>query len=132
MSSIKLKVSRVKENKGTFEDLKVWQKSRELNSLIYNLGTFENHIKDYAFVDQLRRACLSISTNIAEGYERQTTKELIRFLFIARGSAGEVRSLLYVAKDLNYINENTFDGILENVTEVSKMIYGFIKYLESI
>lgn len=79
---------------------------------------------------QLRRATVSISSNIAEGFERNTDKEFIHFLFIAKGSAGEVRSQLYIALDLKFISEAQFQEIIEEITEISKLISGLIKYLQ--
>ena len=114
----------------TFEDLQVWQKARKLNKEIYQLTISTNGQKDFSFIDQLRRASISVSSNIAEGYERQSNKEFVRFLYIARGSSGEIRSLLFTAKDLNYIDEFNFNLLLTNVLEISKMLYGLIKYLE--
>jgi four helix bundle protein len=70
-------------------------------------------------------------SNIAEGFERGSKREFLRFLYMARGSAGEVRSHLYVAKDLDYIDKAEFDKIQQRVMEVSKTVYGFIKHLES-
>jgi four helix bundle protein len=88
-----------------FEDIIAWQKAKELTMLIYS--RFRDS-RDYSFRDQLQRAAVSIMNNIAEGFERKSNKELKQFLFIAKGSAGEVRSMLYLAKELNYINETEF------------------------
>lgn len=79
---------------------------------------------------QIRRATVSISSNIAEGFERNTDKEFIHFLFIAKGSAGEVRSQLYIALDLKYISNLQFQEMYDNVIEISKLISGLIKYLQ--
>lgn len=83
-----------------FEDLKVWQSSREFVKSIYKLTSKTKFKNDYGFKDQIQRASVSIINNIAEGFERDNNKEFIRFLTFSKGSAGEVRSLLYVAKDL--------------------------------
>jgi len=91
------------------------------------IENFEN----ISFRDQICRAAVSVNNNIAEGFERMTQKEFIAFLFIARGSCGEVRSMLYLARDLDYITEHNFTVMQEKVTEVSKMIYGLIKYLKN-
>ena len=115
----------------SFEEIKAWIKARELNSEIYvisNKGLFKT---DYDLKSQIRRSCISISSNIAEGFERETTKEFIRFLFVAKGSAGEFRSQLYLAKDLNYIENDGFERLNVKVNEISKMISGLIKYLNS-
>src|SRR5690606_771060 len=86
--------------------------------------------KDIDLQRQLRRATVSISSNIAEGFERNTDKEFIHFLFMAKGSAGEVRSQLYIALDLKFISEVQFNEMNESVTEISKLISGLIKYLQ--
>ena len=88
-----------------FEKINVWQKARKLTNQIYSLFS---HVKDYSFRDQITKAAVSIMNNIAEGFERETNKEFIRFLFIARASNAEVRSMLYLGLDLKYINEKEF------------------------
>ncbi|MCW4470416.1 four helix bundle protein [Flavobacterium sp. MFBS3-15] len=114
----------------SFEEIISWQKARELNAEIYRV-TNNNEIfnKDYGLRDQMRRASISISSNIAEGFERETTKEFIRFLYIAKASAGEFRSQLYLASDLGYISNDEFYSLNEKVNEISKLLSGFIKYL---
>ncbi len=116
----------------SFEEILSWQKARELNTKIYGI-TNSNSLfkKDHGLKDQIRRASVSISSNIAEGFERQTTKEFMRFLYIAKASAGEVRSQIYVAFDINYINKNEFIELKDKVNEVSKLISGLLKYLHS-
>jgi four helix bundle protein len=79
----------------------------------------------------MRRSCVSISSNIAEGFERQTTKEFIRFLYIAKGSAAEFRSQLYLELDLNYLNNEDYVTINNKTNDISKLFGGLIKYLES-
>lgn len=115
----------------SFEEIISWQKARELNKAIYKMTNKTSFSKDYGLRDQIRRSSVSISSNIAEGFERESTKEFIRFLYIAKASAGEFRSQLYLAYDLSYINETEFKGLKENVNEVSKLIGGLIKYLKS-
>lgn len=114
----------------SFEEIIAWQKSRELNAEIYRI-TNENELftKDYGLRDQMRRASISISSNIAEGFERETTKEFIRFLYIAKASAGEFRSQLYLASDLGYISNDDFQTLNLKVNDISKLLSGFIKYL---
>jgi four helix bundle protein len=109
-----------------FEDMIIWQKSQELTLMIYK--TFQS-IKDYGFKDQIQRAAVSISNNIAEGFERKSNKEFKQFLFIAKGSAGEVRNMLYVARNLNYITEEQFRIQYELSLSISKMISSLIKTL---
>lgn len=107
-----------------FEDIISWRKGVELSAIVYDI--FRNN-RDYGFRDQMQRAAVSISNNIAEGYERRTNKEFLNFLYIAKGSAGEVRSMLYIAIKLNYITKNQFDDLLNRCTEISRLISGFIK-----
>ena len=115
----------------SFEEINSWQKSRIFNKKIYLATENSNFKKDFDFVRQIRRASLSISSNIAEGFERNTDKEFIYFLYVAKASAGEVRSQLYLAFDLEYIIKEEFEMLLNSVTEISKLLSGFIKYLES-
>ena len=116
----------------SFEEIISWQKARELNVEIYKITNSSDLFhKDFGLRDQIRRASISISSNIAEGFERQTTKEFIRFLYIAKASAGEVRSQLYLAFDLNYIDNKEFNELKLKINEVSKLISGLLKYLHS-
>jgi four helix bundle protein len=110
-----------------FEDILAWQKARELNRQIYI--TFKS-CRDFSFCDQIKRASVSVTNNIAEGYERKGDKQLKHFLFIAKGSAGEVRSMLFLAYDLEYINNQSYHELLKLAEEISKMLSGFIKRLE--
>lgn len=109
-----------------FEDIVAWQKAKELTLLIYK--EFKQS-KDYSFKNQLERASVSVMNNIAEGFERQTNKEFKNFLFIAKGSCGEVRSMLSVAKDLGYINHKDFSEIERVSIEISRILSGLIKTL---
>jgi len=94
----------------SFEEIISWQKSRELNKDIYKISNSNTSFsRDFGLRDQIRRSSISISSNIAEGFERETTKEFIRFLYIAKASAGELRSQTYLAFDLEYINEEEFN-----------------------
>jgi four helix bundle protein len=116
----------------SFEEIKAWQKARELNAEIYKVTTKNNSFsKDFGLRDQMRRCSISISSNIAEGFERETTKEFRRFLYIAKASAGEFRSQLYLASDLEYISTEEFNKLNLKVNDISKMISGLIKYLNS-
>jgi four helix bundle protein len=110
-----------------FEDIIAWQKSHVLAVEIYS--TFKS-CRDFSFRDQIQRAAVSIINNIAEGYERSGDKELGRFFFIAKGSCGELRSMLYLALDLGYINKIEFESMYGKSTEISKMLSGFIKKLK--
>ena len=114
-----------------FEDLIVWQKSRELNKRIYSITSDSNFNKDYSLRDQIRRASISILSNIAEGFDRSGNKEFIQFLSIAKGSASELRAQLYVAFDLNYLSKDEFDYIFQLINEIGKMLTGLMNYLKS-
>lgn len=109
-----------------FEDILAWQKARLLNVEAYRV--FKN-CRDYSFCDQLKRATVSIMNNIAEGFERKSNKEFSQFLFIAKGSAGEVRSMLILAQDLGYVTEKEFAILFELAEEISKMLSSFISSL---
>ncbi len=109
-----------------FEEIIAWQKSKELTVDIYKI--FKDS-RDFGFRDQIQRASVSIMNNIAEGFERSTNKEFKYFLFIAKGSCGEVRSMLYLALELNYISENDFKKFYNLSLEISKLLSGFIKTL---
>ena len=104
----------MKQKIETFEDLRVWQQGIELVKQIY-LITKEGEIsRDFGLRDQLRRAAVSVPTNIAEGFERRSRKEYVNFLNIAKGSAGEVRSLLRVALEVGYLNQSTYFQLYES------------------
>jgi len=114
-----------------FEDLDCWKLGRELSRKIYAITKADEFSKDYGLKDQIRRAVVSIMTNVAEGYERGTNKDFAKFLYIARGSAGEVRSLLYVALDQDYIEKSDFINYQNLCRRCSAVIYGLIKHLRS-
>ena len=109
-----------------FEDLVSWQKALELTVQIYK--TFEQS-KDFGFKDQIQRASVSIMNNIAEGFERKSNKELLQFFYIAKGSAAEVRSMLILSLELKKINQEQYDKLMLLVTDISKLLSGFIKSL---
>ena len=112
-----------------FEDLKIWQEARNLTILIYKISTLENFCNDFRFCGQIRAAAGSIMDNIAEGYERNGNKEFIHFLVIAKGSCGEVRSQLYRACDLHYIDETKRKELHEKCLGLSAAIASLINYL---
>jgi len=114
----------------SFEDIECWKKARTLNKLVYSKTNTNLFSKDFDLSRQIRRASVSISSNITEGFERSSDKEFAYFLNIAKASAGEVRSQLYLAYDLEYLNEKDFNELKNNTLEISKMISGFIKYLK--
>jgi four helix bundle protein len=113
-----------------FEEVESWQAARLLVKEIYALSHAAHFGRDWALRNQIRRAAVSVMSNIAEGFECQSNKILVRHLYIAKGSAGEVRSQLYVCLDLAYINEQEFRSACEQAMRCSRMISGFIKYLE--
>src|SRR6266498_2418755 len=92
----------------SFEELRVWQKARELANVIYVATRQGGFVRDHGLVDQIRRAAVSVLSNIAEGFERGSYTEFIQFLYIAKGSCGEVRAQLYIARDQEYLAEALF------------------------
>lgn len=112
-----------------FEDLDAWKAARKVTSEIYTLSRRGELARDFGLRDQLCRAAVSIMANIAEGFERDGDKEFVSFLSIAKGSAGEVRSLLYVALDQAYLSQNEFDQLSLRLAECSRMIAGLLSYL---
>jgi len=113
----------------SFEDLWDWQKGIALVKEIYALTREEPLCRDFGLRDQLQRAAVSVPTNIAEGFERGSHKEYIRFLYIAKGSAGEVRSLLHVVWEIGYIDDEHYAVLRAQVIEVSRFIANHIKAL---
>ena len=114
----------------SFEELGVWQKTLILVKEIYALTNNEKFRKDFSLTDQIRRAGISILANIAEGFERGSNTEFIQFLYIAKGSSGEVRSQLYVAYELGYIDKETFYKYLLLCKEISGQLSRLISYLK--
>lgn len=114
-----------------FEELEVWQRSKELTNLIYKYSTDGAFARDFGLRDQMRRAAVSIMSNIAEGFESQTQSMFIQYLGRAKGSAGEVRAQLYIAKDQGYISGEDFNSLVSMAEICSKQLAKFIQYLES-
>jgi four helix bundle protein len=113
----------------SFEEIEAWQKARGLTRGIYAVSKKGAFSKDFGLRDQIRRASVSIMSNIAEGFERGGTREFIQFLSMAKGSSGEVRSQLYVAVDQGYIDKEIFEQLYALASEASRMIAGLMKYL---
>ncbi len=113
----------------SFEEIGAWQKARELTNNIYAVTRQGEFARDYGLRDQIQRASVSIMSNIAEGFERSGQKEFHRFLSIAKGSAGEVRCQLYIARDQGYLNAVESDKLISMVTEASRMIAGLMAHL---
>lgn len=110
-----------------FEDIIAWQKGKELTLTIYRVS---KNCNDFGFKNQIERASVSIMNNIAEGFERRTNKELKSFLFIAKGSAGEVRSMLNLGLELKYVQKEDYDKMYGLTLGISKLLSGFIKTLD--
>ena len=113
-----------------FEEILGWQSGRELCNLVYDLTKKELFSRDFGLRDQMRRASVSVISNIAEGFESQNNRTFIRYLYIAKASSGEVRSQAYIALDQRYISQDDFDQIHDLSTQTSRRIAGFIAYLE--
>ena len=115
----------------TFEEINAWQNARVLVKEVYAMtrnGAFSN---DYGLKDQIQRAAVSICSNIAEGFERRGNKEFINFLWIAKGSAAEVCSQLYNARDLGYITEKGFKVMYDSAKQIGGMLFNLITTLSS-
>jgi four helix bundle protein len=113
-----------------FEEIQSWKKARTLTKQIYSATLAGAFAKDFALRDQIRRAAVSILSNIAEGFERGGDKEFLQFLAIAKGSAGEVRAQLYVALDQQYLSQKQFESLSQEAAEISQLISGFMRYLK--
>ena len=112
-----------------FEDLEVWKEARRLTQRIYQLTKNENFSKDFALRDQIRRAAVSVMSNIAEGFERGGNQEFVQFLYVAKASCGEVRSHVYVALDQSYVAGAEVDELTNSFKRLSSMISNLIAYL---
>jgi four helix bundle protein len=108
-----------------FEDIEAWKSARAVAKLVYAASNGEKFCRDFALCNQIRRAAVSILSNIAEGFERGGNKEFIQFLAVAKGSCGEVRAQMYVALDQGYVEEIKFREIVEKLNETGRMIAGY-------
>jgi len=113
-----------------FEDLEIWKQSRILTNKIYTLANRKGFDKDFGLRDQIRRASVSIMSNIAEGYERGGNQEFMQFLSIAKASCGEVRCQLYIAGDQGYVEKKECDGLIDLCRKISIMIHNFMESLK--
>ena len=113
-----------------FEDIEGWKKGRELRKSIYAHSRRGEFARDFSLRDQIRRAALSVTSNIAEGFERGGNREFIQFLSDAKGSCGEVRDQLYTALDESYVTQAEFERLYEMALETSRLISGFMRYLQ--
>ncbi|MEM6326537.1 MAG: four helix bundle protein [Bacteroidota bacterium] len=114
-----------------FQDLRAWQLARELNRRVYSLSADGPFGRDFALRDQIRKASISVSSNVAEGFERRSPGDFARFLIIAKASAAEVLSQFYLALDLGYITDDDFADVHEHLDQTLKALGGLIRYLRS-
>jgi four helix bundle protein len=114
-----------------FEDIKAWQKARELVKYIYSTTKEDSFAKDLGLCRQIQNASVSIMANIAEGFDSQSDDEFVRFLRYGLRSATEVRSHLYVSLDQDYIEKEFFEKLYKEIEEIKSLIAGFIRYLRS-
>ncbi len=112
-----------------FEDLESWKKARKLTNTVYAATAAGSFSRDFGLKNQIRRASISILSNIAEGFERGGDKEFLQFLAVAKGSCGEVRAQLYIAMDQGYLRQDLFDELSTNTAEIGRLISGMMKYL---
>lgn len=113
-----------------FQDLEAWKMARKITKQIYHVSKQDGFSRDFALVNQIRRAAISILSNIAEGFERNGDKEFLQFLSIAKASNAEVYAQLYVALDQNYIDDTKFKEISDDLEETGRIIGGLMKYLK--
>lgn len=116
---------------GSFEELEVWKLGMDLCTSVYSITNQEFFAKDFGLKDQIRRCSVSIPSNIAEGFERDSKNQFIYFLTIAKGSCGELKTQLLIAKQLNYIDQLTYERMNEKTLSTGKQLGGFINYLKS-
>jgi len=115
----------------SFEELPVWQDARKFTNKIYNLTDKFPKEELYGLTSQIRRASVSIMSNIAEGFDRRSDKELTNFLSMSRASSSEVQNDLYIALDLKYINQSEFNQLYQEAKKIAKQINGLMTYLKS-
>ena len=113
-----------------FEDIEAWQKARELSKIIYAITHEGTFARDFGLCDQIRRAAVSILSNIAEGFDRGGRREFVQFLFIAKASVAEVQSQLYVALDARYLTQKRFQEVYDLANDCACLIGGLIRYLK--
>jgi four helix bundle protein len=113
-----------------FENLKIWQIALKITKEIYDITNKKEFSKDFSLRDQIRRAIISVSSNIVEGFEKNNNNEFIRFLKIAKGSIGEVRNQLYIALAVKYIEQDEFDKLNNELIELANQVGKLISYLE--
>lgn len=111
----------------SFTDLEAWKEAHKLVILVYKITKRFPQEEKYSLVDQMRRCAISISSNIAEGFSRQSKKEKLQFYFTAKGSLTELQNQLLVARDVDYLGSEDFSGIANQTIKVHKLINGLIK-----
>lgn len=111
-----------------FEDLDLWKRAARLSADIYRA---QANLRDFGFRDQITRSGLSIPSNIAEGFERSSDRELAQFLNYAKGSAGELRTQIYIGMDIDYIERDMGKAWLKEAEELSRMLHGMLHTVES-
>ncbi len=114
-----------------FEELECWQLAREIARGVYRATRTQPVSGDFALSNQMRRAAVSITSNIAEGFERGTRKQQIEFCYIAKGSLGELRSQVIIARDVSLLGEDAFQWLTERCEQCSRVIYGYIRSLRA-
>lgn len=112
-----------------FEDIEAWKLMRKLTKEIYSITQSGDFARDFGLRDQIRRAAVSVMSNIAEGYERNGNREFLQFLSQAKGSIGEIKAQLYVAMDVGFISNIDFERLFNDATKVDQLIGGLMKYL---
>ena len=112
-----------------FEDVESWKRARSFANEIYRITGTGKFAHDFSLRDQIRRAAISVLSNIAEGFERGGDNEFQQFLSVAKGSCGEARAQLYIALDQTYISPSQFEILSKSAIEVSQLISGLMKYL---
>ena len=113
-----------------FEEIKVWQEAKRLAVMVYAMTRQGTFVKDFGLRDQIQRAAVSVSSNIAEGFSRSGNREFVNFLWIAKGSVAEVQSQLHIAKEVGYVDDAHAHEIYECAEKCGVMIYKFIKSLQ--
>lgn len=117
---------------GRFQDLEVWKLAKDLAKMVYKVSGPKQFKNDFGFMDQIRRATISVSSNIAEGEESGSIKSGLKYLRISKGSNAEVRSQAIVANEIGYLSKEDMNDIVEKSNEISKKLFFLIKYRESL
>ena len=115
-----------------FEDIHAWQTARQITQLVYGWSNEGNFARDFGLRDQMRRATVSVMSNIAEGFESHTQQLFISYLGRAKASCAELRAQAYVAFDVGYIDQTQFDTLYRETDKCSRQLYSFIAYLRSL